>query len=355
MIRRMIISITCCLAGGIAIVTALVLVSGQLRDMPGSFLRQFRSHPTTEMLTMDLNVDSYYIAGVTRSTVYFGNYLSPLHLLILDISSGDTTHIDMSVDGVYDQKFWSLRVEVDSPRFWVHDGAVPRIYKGEVKNWKARRWENDSEFFLDLEPIGRNSLIVKSLISESDESVIGKVTDQFPNYDFKADILHKQVDGFFCVDGYLQYDKATSNLVYLYRYRNEFIVVDTSLNVSWKGHTIDTNSVAKIEVATIQSSGARVFKSPPLIVNDRSSIFDNWLFVNSMLVSRNEPRDALQNASAIDVYDLTTNQYKFSFYLFDYEERERLREFRVLDDRLVALFATHVRVYELNKNYFWRD
>lgn len=350
--RRIAIWIPACLFLSVGTVAILFIMSDIMKDNRSSFLRQFPSHVVLEGNDYDLGYHSYYIAGGTLEQIYLGNYSSPLHLLMLNRNLTDTLHIRLKVEGVMEQKFWSARVRVDSPYFYMYDGAVPRIYKGNTADWTAHRIGYDNEYFLDLEPIGAGSFFIKSL-SLSDESVVGKISAGSPHYKFTTGILQKQVDGVFCTDGTVSYNNYLAQLVYVYRYRNEFIVMDTNLNVAYRGNTIDTTTHAKINVATIASTNARTFSSPPLVVNKQSSTYKNWLFVNSDLLAKNEHPDALKEASVIDVYDLRNSKYSFSFYLFNHLGTEKLREFRVVDGGLlVALFRTSVKVYDLNKEYF---
>ena len=132
--------IGCCFTCSIASVAFLIVLSGQMKDNHNSFLRMFPSHPVIENQVFDIKSNSYYLAGGTDYQTYLGNYLSPLHVLSLHHVQGDTQRIKLKVDGIFDQKFWSVRVQVDSPYFYIFDGAVPRIYKGTVDNWQAGRF-----------------------------------------------------------------------------------------------------------------------------------------------------------------------------------------------------------------------
>jgi len=346
------------IAGGfvlsIGTVAFLFAMSGIMKDNRNSFLRLFPSHPVLEGNSFDLKYNSYYIAGGTSEHIYLGNYSSPLHLLVLNKDLTDTVHLRLNVNGIMDQKFWSARVRVDSPYFYVNDGAVPRIYKGPINTWTADRIGYDTEYFLDIEPTGKSTLFIKSL-ALSNESVLGKISLDSPHYRFTSGILTKQIDGVFCVDGYLNYSKELKKLIYVYRYRNEYIVIDTNLNVTQHGRTIDTTTHAKLKVAWIASNKSKTLAGPPLIVNKQSSSYKNWLFINSDLLAKNEHRRALKEASVIDVYDINRTNYLFSFYIFNTFKNERLREFRVIGNRVYALFETTVQVFDLNKNVFQQD
>jgi hypothetical protein len=352
--RKLFMAISACFTVSIAIVISLVGLSDIMKDNRNSFLRLFPSHPIIEAGAFDLKLNSYYIAGGTAHRIYLGNNSRPLHLLSLSTSLTDSQHVKLNVRGILDEKFWAVRVHVDSPDFYLTDGAVPRIFMGTTDTWKAGRYTYDSEYFLDLVPIGSGTFAIKSLSKVSNESILGKITPDSPHFQFNDRLLEKQVDGVFCTDGMMQYDKQLSRLIYLYRYRNEFLVVDTNLNLSLKGNTIDTTRKAKLSVARVASTGATTFSSPPLIVNRGSAVSDKWLFVNSALLASNEHRDVFKEASVIDVYDLLAGDYQFSFYIFHFNG-EILKEFQVYGNSLVALFDTHLQVYNLNPAYFPDD
>jgi len=348
----MMVTLASCAAVGVLVVLLLSLLSARVAASKGAFLRTFRQHAINERMELDLKTNSYYLAGIGRNTAFLGNHIAPLHILTINFTSGDSTHHRLAVEGIFEEKFWSVRLKVDSPDFYLFDGAVPRIYKGSAANWQAKRFRYDTEFFQDLEPIGSNSFAIRSIVGENKEAALGKISPDEPHFTFKRDILQKQVDGYFCTSGYLQYDKVFHRLLYLYRYRNEFMVMDSNMSLLKKATTIDTNSVAKIEVATIHSSNSRVFQSPPVVVNSNCFLDGNYLFVHSALLSRNEHASALEEASVIDVYHLTDLAYRFSFYIFDHVPGGKLQAFAVAGNTLVALFETHLQVFDVNEMYF---
>jgi len=349
--RKILTCIVGCFALGIGIVIFLSAVSTDMRKMPGSFLRLFPPHPAIEGNAFDLTYNSYYIAGGTNHHVYLANYTSPLRMIVVNTVSRDTQHVKLNVKGIKDQKFWAVRVKVDSPNFYVTDGAVPRIYKGNVRDWRAARFPYDSTYFLDIAPIGSGSFVIKALGKPVRENILGKISSTLPHLQMKEGILQKQIDGVFCTDGMMHYTKTLDQLIYLYYYRNQYIVMDTNLNVIGRMNTIDTTSKVKIKVAPT-SLGSWTLASPPRMVNKLSSVSGNLLFVNSTMLARNESPNATNEATTIDVYDLKTSEYKFSFYIYDYQAKERLRNFQVFGDKLLAMFNKHLQVWKLTPNYF---
>lgn len=340
------------LIGSMAVMAGLIFFSGVLKDKRGSFLRLFPSHPVLEEKSYDIKYNSYYLAGGTKHHIYLGNTSSPLHLLVLNTVSGDSQHVKLDIEGIMEQKFWSLRVAVDSPFYYAYDGAVPRIYKGNVGDWHAERFAYDQEYFLDLKPIGASSFFIKSLNGQTSESMLGKISLDSPYYNFDRSLLKKQVDGFFCTDGTMLYNQHLNKLIYVYRYRNEYILMDTTLKNSTSAHTIDTITTAKIKIATLAGGNTRKMAAPPLTVNKRGATYKNWLFVQSDLLAKNEHPRAHDKVSVIDVYSLPDGNYNFSFYIYDYADKESLRQFKVYENTMVALFATHVQLYKLREKYF---
>ncbi len=356
MTRKLTIWIVACFVLSIGVVAMLFALSKDIRQQPGSFLREFPPFPALEAEALNLKYNSYYIAGGTSHHVYIANYSAPSHLIVANSDFTDTLHVKLNVRGISDQKTWAIQVKVDSPYYYVIDGTVPFIYKGNVHNWKADINLNSSTYFMDIVPLTEEIFFIRSLGGHQPENILGKLKAFSPYSEMKQGILQKQVDGVFCTDGMMHYDKMKNRLLYLHRYRNEYIVMDTSLNILQRQHTIDTITHAKIEVSAGGSSKdffySSEISSPKRTVNKRSCVWSGFLFVHSMLLARNEPYRAHDSSSVIDVYDFETGEYKFSFYIYDYSGKEKLRDFKVFDNRLYALFDEHIQIWNLSPKYF---
>lgn len=351
MTKKLIIWIFTCFIGSIGVVVLLVAASKDLRQQPGSFLRVFPPHPALEGDVYALGYNSYYIAGSTPDHVYLGNYTAPLHVLVINTVTRDTSHVRLKVKGIEEQKFWAVRVKVVPPYYYVYDGAVPVIYKGNIYDWHAERL-HDREYFQDMEPLSSNTFLVRALSKADRENVLGKLIPKEPYAEMKEGLLQKQIDGIFCTDGMLHYSKKRQELIYLYRYRNEYLILDTNLVMLQRHHTIDTISKARIHVDTIKSKGTTTLASPPRTVNRYSAISGDYLFVQSMLLAKNEPMDAHDVGSVLDVYRLGDGGYFLSFYVHHYKGREKLRMFQVYGDKLLILYDEHFQVWKLDPKYF---
>jgi hypothetical protein len=176
---------------------------------------------------------------------------------------------------------------------------------------------------------------------------LGKETSQPPALNLAPHALVKQVDGLFCVDGMLHYNRQLNTLVYVYYYRNQFISMDTMLNVLYRGKTIDTISHARIKVAQMEAGHAITLATPPLTVNTQSCVSGNYLFVNSNLKASNEPQEHFDMASAIDVYDLRNGDYRYSFYIA-HVGGKKMRNFGVTGRTLVVLHDQYAYTYDIS-------
>lgn len=317
-----------------------------------SFVREFPSEPIKLLGSLDVEYNSYYIAGATSKKIYFGNHTGVRHLLVSDLNLTDTQHVQINLEGIEDIEFRTIKVRVDSPYFYFSDGTVPVVFRGVLGNWKARRYTNDNAaYFMESVPISASSFAITTTSRKSKEFELGKTMSAPPYLIMAPEILEKQIDGKFCVDGMMHYSHDLNWLVYIYYYRNQFICADSNFNVVYRGSTIDTISQAKIKISEIKSEKSVTLSAPPLLVNRRSSVSGNLLFINSNLLSKNEDIVTFDGASVIDVYNLENGQYLYSFYLPD-QSGQKMREFQVFGNMLIAKYDHHIHRYELNSEYF---
>jgi len=328
-----------CFATALSVVYVMFTISEDMKHQPGSFLREFPPHFATEGNVIDLTYNSYYIAGCTDHHVYLGNYTAPLHMLIANTNLTDSQHVTLKIENVTKHKFHAPKISVDSPDFHLADGSVPIIFSGKVNGWSAKRGTNDSSYFLDIIPISLDTYAFKALGKTVKENLLGKAFNTEPFHFVRTDILKKQVA------------KDLNQIIYLYYYRNEYLVMDTSLNLIETRNTIDTISKAQIKVVKSKYSGLRTLASPPRITNKLSSISGHLLYVNSSLIARNESAASHDGTAVIDVYDLNTWKYKLSFYIYDYQGSEKLRMFKVAGNHLFALYDNHFQAWELDQKY----
>ena len=340
-----------CTICSIGIVALMFAFTNKGVERDNSIVRQFPSELVKKVNEMDLIYDSYYIAGAAEGQIYLGNFGAPSRLLILDTTVQNKREVRLSVDQD-SLAVQSVQLRVVPPHFFVIDGTVPFIFRGNTTDWKASSIMDQPFYFSQAQVMDSTSLAIRARSSRTREFILGKINlSDTAKISLSDKLLQKQLDGIFDTDGILQYNRQLHRLVYTYFYRNQYIVANDSLQLQLLGNTIDTISHAQLQVSTIASKNQRKLAAPPLRVNKYSATYGNYLFVNSKLLGRDEPLEMWEAASVIDVYNLVENTYQFSFYIDDIGQ-DKLKIFQVLNDKFIGLIGNHIVSYQLNGDRF---
>lgn len=318
-----------------------------------NFIRKYTPFTATLETTRDLEFNGYYFAGKKENTIYLGNQTAPALITKMDFKNGTikTHHIKIT-DTLY--TFHKVQLRVQPPYFYILDGTVPCVFKGKLADSKAVLLSDQAHGFTKAEVIDSTTLVIRS-INESHENILatfsmaeGKVKK------FAPKVLEKQIDGLFDTDGTLQYSEQQQKFVYLYYYRNQYIVTDKHLSQIERGNTIDTTSKAKIKIEYLKERKETKFAAPPLLVNRLSCLHNNLLYVNSTLPGKYDVKKMWDKASVIDVYDILTKTYVISFYI-NAIEGEKINDLLATDTHIYALIGTKIVSYRLEdvlKNYY---
>ena len=299
---------------------------------------------------LDIQYNSYYIAGTTEDRLYLGNVTSFLHLLSVDTTLTDTTHLSVRIKNGDDLVFRSPSFKIREPYFYLTDGVMPGLFRGHLGQWEAQKFMIDSAYFTKIVPTGPKNFVIRARQASSQHYVLGTIKDSPPFLNL-TQLLKKQVDGVFDVDGNLLYNRELDKVVYVYYYRNQFLVTDPDLNLLYEGKTIDTFSQVQINPVHVSSGKTQMLAAPPKMVNGNSTTKGNFLLVDSKIMGRNDDEYLYRRSSVIDVYDLEQGAYRFSFYLPGYNGRSA-RDFRIVGNKLIAQYERHIVTYNLNYNYF---
>ncbi|MFV8326856.1 MauE/DoxX family redox-associated membrane protein [Flavobacterium sp. ZS1P14] len=335
------------LLGSIAVVILLFVVSEDIIHHRNNFIRRFPHHPIVKTHEMDLQFNSYYIAGIDNGKIYLGNVTAPLNILVVDTALQHQQRfiIQLSTENL---PFQRVQVRVKPPYFYVMDGTVPCIFKGNIQDWKASLQMYGKVYFSLIEPIDSQTFVFRAVSSTKHKNVLGTLKITSTNEVQLADnLLKSQIDGLFDTDGMLLYNQQLEKVIYTYYYRNQYLITDSHLDLDYVEHTIDTISRAQIKVAYIHSRKQSKLSAPPLLVNRGTATYGNYLFVNAGLMGLYEPEEMWRTASIIDVYDFLHKRYDFSFYI-DNQDQKKMEYFQVKDDLVVALIGHKIVTYRLH-------
>jgi len=333
-----------CFTSSILFVFSLFKISDRLNHLPSSFVRFIYPHKWRNHLNLDVKYNSYYIAGLSKNNIYLGNETAPLQLLISNYKT-DTQTIHLKIDSYNKLKFRGIKIVADSPFFYLYEGNSGHIIVGSLLNFSEISIDSTKFHFNRFLSLKKGLYITRTISDSIKKNILIKES-VFPDKK-QYYVFQKQKEGIFSVDGMLNYDKASNKLVYVYFYRNQFIALDTNLNELHVFNTIDTNTIAKINVSSIKSENITVLSTPPLTVNKRSCSFGDTLYINSKLKARNEEEDYFTYNSVIDMYSLSSGKYLNSFYLPDLFG-SKVKSFKIYNNYLVALYEHHLVVFTLN-------
>lgn len=335
----------------ICLLILLFLISEKQFRTNNSFVRRFPGKPVQKINQLNLGLNSYYLAGAANGKIFLGNNTAPLHVLVLDTLAHKkyTAQISLVTDSL---KSRSTQLRVFPPYFFLLDGSVPFVFRGNISNWKGEEVPGQGFYFSMVQPIDFNRLAIRGVSTTSSSNVLGTVLlSENHRVTLSHKLLQKQVDGIFDTDGILLYNPQIKKLVYTYYYCNEFIVANEKLELDYRGNTIDTISRVNIEVAYIKSKKQRKLAAPPLLVNKYAATYGNYLFVNSKLPGRYETRETWSKNSIIDVYNLVDDTYEFSFKIQDING-EKLKMFLVTGQHFIGLIGNHMVAYKLHEYTF---
>lgn len=316
-----------------------------------AFIRRFPHHPVSKKYDLPINYNSYYIAGYHNDTLFLGNTTAPLHLLSINLKTKKITEVQIEIEHS-NLPFYKVSVKIVYPYFFVMDGTLPHIFRGNVQNWKAKSWSKGEAYFSNAIPIDSNKLWIKATSAKTNESILGLLgKEDSIRLNLHPELLEKQIDGVFDVDGQMVVSQNLKALGYVYYYRNQFLVMNSDLKMLLRNSTIDTVTLANIQISDRSNKVMVQMKAPPMQINQSSAIKGDLMLINSDRLGKYEEAEMRNQAAIIDVYNWTRNSYEFSFYIYNIENK-KMREFNVYDEYLIALIGNSISVYELKKSSF---
>jgi len=293
-----------------------------------------------------LDRTGYYIAGVTKQHRWVAHPSFPQRIFSIRGNMLDTLYIQGLPNDVS-----TAEIYIDSPYVYIADVIHYDVYRTAISPLQVNKKVISQSFFAETVPVGSNALVQRTIDSQDYAYILEKKSSIDILNRSSHSLLEKQVDGLFCTDGKLLVDAALHRLLYVYFYRNEFIVIDTSLNLDYRSHTIDPIVRAHIEVTEIKSEGVLKLAKPPLVVNQQSAVDGRFLFINSALASWDENPAVFDTVSVVDLYDLGAHgTYRFSFYIPDYRG-EPVHRFAVGGRKLIAVQGSYLVIYSLDTDY----
>lgn len=337
---------------GICIVALLFAFSEKKMHRNNAFIRRYIPHPVEKVGEYNLEYNSYYIAGIDEGTTYLGNYTTPLSMTTLDISLGQFEEFRIEIDSMH-LPYQRVRVSVEPPYFYFGDGTIPVLLRGSIAEWNASIYSYNEAYFTQYKVADTQHIGIVTMSSSTQSKALGSLKKARDGNTVQLNTaIPTQMKSPFAADGMLLWNAKHRRFLYLYFYRNKYEVVNKMMVYQLTGKTIDTVSQPILDVVYYKEKNQYKISGNSVVVNRLSATYGNYLYINSDRLGKYENAEILQSASIIDVYDITNNSYAFSFYLY-HQRDQKLNEFRIYKDLLVALVGNKLWLYQLKPEYFY--
>ena len=333
-----------------SVVSVVILYNLSENEMHrnNAFIRRYPHHPISDSKAIPLGYNSYYIAGFNEGKIILGNTTAPLHIVEIDTTLEDKIVRRIKMKDSKKYLFSAVQLKIKAPHFYLVDGSIPIIFKGNLSTWETTTKEKPDAKFSLLEPIKQDVFIVRqnnAKTSEHELQIIGKENNTSTN------ILQKKIDGVFDTDGMLLYNEQLNFIIYSYYYRNQTIITDNKLNLIKRVKTIDTLSQSPLEFAYTKGYTEKKLAQQPITINKYATTAGKYIFIKSNRLGKYESEVIAKQASIIDVYNIENNTYEFSFYFY-HHNNEEIKSFKIYNNLIIGITNSYLVVRKLKSNYF---
>jgi hypothetical protein len=334
-----------------ATVIIAYLWSDNQTERNNAFVRKYIPHGLEKEGEYTLGSNSYYLAGVDDRKIYLGNYNAPLYIKVVDNRLEHEDNFRVEIENTT-FPFKRVRIRVISPYFFLGDGTVPVLFRGNTNDWKAKTFSYEDAYFLQYLPIDSEDILISTTSTQTRSNALGLLskTNDSVHLTLNTSILVTQVNGTFDTDGILLSNWG-DRVVYVYHYRNGFEVADRQLTYLQTGKTIDTISRVQLDVSYYEKGNHYSIGGRSIMVNKAAACYGDFLFIHSDRLGKFEEKEVLLSAGIIDVYDFMEMKYLHSFYFY-HQPQEKMRDFIVHGDRIIALVGDILWIYRIRPEYY---
>ncbi|MBX2956182.1 MAG: hypothetical protein KF846_08495 [Cyclobacteriaceae bacterium] len=317
-----------------------ISMTSQKDEYSGGFTRKYPQGLSLRLVkSIDLPFNHHYLAGLSKDTIYVGTLEKPADIIAISIASEQLSQRSILLENIS-----GITYQIDHPHAFVKDISNHKILLCHLDSLMTPVSILEGVSFSDVIPLSLNEFTVR-MLNDQMEFTLARVSKQQPIV--YAPVLERQIDGKFCTDGMLRYNKKSGRHVYVYYYRNEFICLNVELDLMYKAHTLDTVSKARIAVAQLASTGELTLASPPRIVNKQCYVSEDHIYIHSLIRADNEATHEFNHRSFVDVYGLGNGDYAFSFSIPAYNGKT-LKDFAILEGSLIVLYPQHLCYYRFD-------
>jgi len=332
-------------AVGVLLMYGMYVIAAKMNDRKNNFIRLVPPHAMGFIKRIELGVNSYYYSGNNSDCIYLANRTAFDYVLMLNLKTLDTSHIMLSLPYFNGVDYEHLYTQVYKENVFLLDAVNRNIILGNINT--CRYWRQIIPFTFGPGVFLNDSVFIyQSYDNKKKIQYLNKWICREKGVKQVSIPLGENQEGFFPTDG-MSYVFSDASLIYLYRYKNKVIQLDTALNIIKSFNTIDTNTFAKVSADYIKSQHKLSMTAPPLTINNAGAVDGNLLYVKSPLIADNEVKRNIKDNDPIDIYELRTGKYLYSIYL-PRENGKTARNFIVTKGMLIAFYESSILLFKLN-------
>jgi hypothetical protein len=332
----------------VAVVGVLFLRASTSIKYKQNFYRLYTDQPPAMISSTELD-KNLSLAGCDQEYIYLSDVVKPKHLVIKNWNLATVKEVAIDLNGEVLSTNSRIVVKVDSPYFYVADLEKPMVYRGLVSDWKAKPFLRSKMFFSDYAIVSGSRIVINAQAANTKDSIfrrtLGIIKYDTPQVDLKPGLLKGQLDEHYSTMGRLSYNSKNGKVIFTYIHRNEVVLIDTSLNLLDRKHTIDTITKIKVKPIMVNDS-TTTLASPPGVVNYQTFSAGDYHYVNSDLMG-NEDREKFDHSSVIDYYRVEPFIYEGSFQIPD-NKGSKINQFMVRGAKILAMFDKSMAIYQLD-------
>ncbi len=353
---KTIIKIILILLSGILVIVLLWFLFVRPRMLNRGFDRTYFTSVVTKVTSVVPSSKKSEITGMSQNRIYLSTE-DPHEILITDSLLSNVGSISVQLDKEFvDRSSHFFITRVDSPDFRIFSGNRPSVAFGKLSGTSVKVDTFNPGSITRVISLANNSYVLRKLDFSKKDQVFFKYYPDSGYLKPESNISDIRHDAGMVTDGFLDFDRKTSLIAYVYCYKNVYQLIDTNLNLIRVGNTIDTFTQYQMQVEKAVSGKKTTIsqKGPAFIVNRISTFYDSLLYISSNAISNDESYETLDKHEIIDVYNLVKGKYVGSF-LLPLNNHKRSTRIHVYRSMLYCNYENEWIIYKLDKDKMCRE
>lgn len=335
------------MAGAIILIVSLYAISKEPNRIPNGFNRTMKFSFASYQYSVQTAGDVYHIVGNTPDHIYVSSLLPGI---FMDINLFTKKVSRDTLRGFYfPAHHVPFQMTIDSPSVIIGVGNFKKIYWGDLNSKRIYDSINTPLVFIRSCPLSNKTFAICAFdTGRSPRLVFEKLT--LSTSEKKNGLFPQKMTDVISGDGLLQYDAMSQTLIYCLFYESHFMGMDTNMHLKFDIHTVDTFHTNPTKGGLTTSSPKSLAHytniTPRYAINANFSVWDGLVYVQSKLKADNESESSFLRNTIIDVYDINTKGYVYSFYITQPAE-EKIIDFKVIKGLLLVLYPSHLELFSL--------